>query len=116
MKPAVLAVCFITLSCLAAQALTQSKNRGRIRGLVTDEAKHPIVDAVLGIAETTAQGELNEMAPMTNEHGQFEFTNLPPGRYTLLINAPGYQARKHVVEVKAGETAKTEITLQRNNR
>jgi iron complex outermembrane recepter protein len=113
MKPAVLAVCLITLSCLAAQALTQSKNRGRITGLVMDEAKHPIVDAILGIAETTAQGELNEMAPMTNEKGEFEFTDLPPGRYTLLVNAPGYQARKHVVEVKAGETTKTEVALKK---
>ena len=116
MKQAVLAVCFITLSCLAAQALTQAKNKGRIAGLVVDGAKHPIVDAILGIAETTAQGEINEMAPMTNEHGQFEFTDLPPGRYTLLVNAPGYQAQKHMVEVKAGETAKTEVTLQRSNK
>ncbi len=115
MKPAVLAVCFITLSCLAAQALTQAKHKGRIIGLVTDEAKHPIVDAILGIAETTAQGELNEMAPTTNEHGQFEFTDLPPGRYTLLVNAPGYQAHKHVIEVKAGETAKAEIALKKQS-
>ena len=113
MRQAALAACFITLSCLTAQALMQSKQKGRITGFVFDEAKRPIVDAVLGVAETTAQGELNEMAPMTNEHGQFEFTDLPPGRYTLLVNAPGYQARKHVVEVKTGETAKTEITLRK---
>ncbi len=113
MRQAVLAVCVITLSCLAAQAVTQSKNKGRITGLVTDEAKHPIVDAILGIAETTAQGELNEMAPTTNEHGQFEFTDLPPGRYTLLVNAPGYQARKHVVEVKVSETSKIEVVLKK---
>ena len=116
MRQAVMAVCFITLSCMATQALTQSKGktpRGRIVGLVLDESKHPIVDAILGIVETTAQGDINEMAPMTNEKGVFEWDDLPPGRYTILINAPGYQAQKQAVEVKANETAKIEITLKK---
>jgi hypothetical protein len=116
MKKTVLAVFVMMVSYLNAEALWQAKGqapRGRIAGRVLDEAKHPIAEAMLGIVETTAQGEINEMAPMTNEKGLFEWDDLPPGKYKILVNAPGYQKQTQLVEIKAGETTALEIVLKK---
>ena len=115
MKRTWLAVAMIVSSCLAAHAVNEAQGkatRGRITGLVTDEAKRPITDAILGIAETTAKGEINEMAPMTNEQGVFEWTDLPAGQYVLSVNAPGFKALKQPVEVKASATTKAVFVLK----
>jgi len=38
---------------------------------------------------------------------------LPPGRYTLRVSKPGYQARNLVVEVRAGKRVQEEVVLKR---
>jgi hypothetical protein len=96
---------------MAALAMHQSQNKGRIEGRVMDEAKRPIADAVIGIAETTAKGDINEMAPLTDVQGVFDWADLPAGRYVFSVNAPGFKPLKQSVEIKAGVTTKAEFVL-----
>jgi hypothetical protein len=111
MKRILVAVYFVSLSYMAAMAMQQ--NKGHIEGRVIDEAKRPIADAVIGIAETTAKGDINEMAPMTDAQGVFDWADLPAGRYVFLVNAPGFKTLKQAVEIRAGATAKAEFVLMK---
>lgn len=91
----------------------QKGRTGRVEGLVLDEARQPLADAVLGIDATTATEPYPEIAPISNEKGQFNFSELPPGRYTLRASLSGYQSQTQTVEVRAGETAQVEFVMKK---
>jgi hypothetical protein len=82
---------------------------GKIIGTVEDGGarSQPDLNVVLkdakGMAVTTVK---------TNADGQFEFKDVPPGQYHVFSNST-FPARKgeNAVEVKAGQTTKTTITL-----
>lgn len=48
----------------------------------------------------------------TDEEGQFSFTELKPGKYTLLASYLGYVPYKTTISIKQGETKSVTITLQ----
>lgn len=96
------------LSALTACALPAP---GKIEGVVTDESRRPLKDVGIGIDQTTAQGEIQEILPTTNAAGYFVWTDLPPGTYTLRAVKAGYQPQTREVIVKDGETATVEFVL-----
>jgi hypothetical protein len=79
------------LSCLllTIQTFAQGKVRGSIKGIVADTAgKQNMEDATVSItpdADTT-----NIQFAITDRHGAFQFRNLSPGGYRLLITFEGY--------------------------
>ncbi len=80
---------------------------GGIYGVVTDKATgEPIRSAGVELSPTG-------MKTITGSEGQFEFTELTPGQYTLLITKTGYtDFASSSIEVKAGATAKTDVQLE----
>ena len=98
----VLLVCGIYQACVPDVELP-----GSIYGVVADKATgEPIKSA--GV-ELSPSG----LKTITGSEGQFEFTELDPGKYTLLITKTGYlDAQSSTIEVKAGQQAKGDVQLE----
>ena len=76
----------VLLLSVSASALAQES--AVVRGTVTDGT-----GAVIPGAEVTVIHETTDEATtgLTNESGNYEFTGLPPGLYTLTVAQPGFQ-------------------------
>ena len=100
------------LSVLFAVVLWQSCEKevlpGSIYGVVTDKATgEPIKSA--GV-------ELNPggLKTVTGSEGQFEFVDLTPGKYNLIITKTGYvDFASSTIEVKEGQTAKSDVQIEK---
>ena len=81
---------------------------GRIYGTVVDKATgEPIKSA--GV-ELSPSG----LKTVTGSEGQFEFTELDPGKYTLIITKTGYMdGVSHTIEVKPGQQAKGDVQIEK---
>ena len=81
---------------------------GSIHGTVVDKATgEPIKSA--GV-ELSPSG----LKTVTGSEGQFEFTELDPGKYTLLITKTGYiDGVSHTIEVKPGQQAKGDVQIEK---
>lgn len=52
---------------------------------------------------------------VTYDDGHFEFTDLMPGFYKLVVDAEGYETSQYSVEVEVGRTARADMQLTRLN-
>jgi hypothetical protein len=86
---------------------------GRIEGTALNEQRHPVAEVVIVITATTASGSYPEIAPVTNEKGEFSFSSLPPGQYTLRAARADFKEQTQVVTVKEGQIARVEFILRR---
>ena len=78
-----------------------AQETGRIQGRISD-AEHvleplPFAEVVLKELHTTVR---------TNLHGNFEFSELPEGDYTLTVRSLGYREEEFPVYVQPGETTR----------
>lgn len=81
---------------------------GSIYGTVVDKATgEPIKSA--GV-ELSPSG----LKTVTGSEGQFEFTELDPGKYTLIVTKTGYvDGVSHTIEVKPGQQAKGDVQIEK---
>jgi outer membrane receptor protein involved in Fe transport len=75
--------------CLATMALGQARNTGTVEGNVTDAEGSVVINAIALLTSTT-QGKT--FTVKANGKGEYLFTDIPAGAYTLTINAPTFQA------------------------
>ena len=67
---------------------------------------------LIGVNVTATDSNGNERTATTNEQGQYVFPSLPPGRYTVRVNSPGFSIYENTeVEVTAGRTEPLDIVL-----
>ena len=80
-----------------------------IAGTVTDKS-----GAVFPGATVTVLGAAPApQTAVTNERGEYSLADLPPGSYTVSVNAPGFKKfEKAGVMVSSGELARVDITLE----
>lgn len=99
----ILLICGIYQACVPDVELP-----GSIYGVVADKATgEPIKSA--GV-ELSPSG----LKTITGSEGQFEFTELDPGKYTLLITKTGYlDGVSSTIEVKAGQQAKGDLQIEK---
>lgn len=115
-----------TIFCLvfsAGQIFAQSTVTGGIRGNVADTQKASVPNATVTI---TNEGTNKEETTTTDADGNYRFSNLQPGTYTIGVNSSGFadfKQEKIVVEVGqattvniplgvAGTTATVEVTAE----
>ena len=98
----ILLICGIYQACAPDVELP-----GSIYGVVADKATgEPIKSAGVELSP-------GGLKTITGSEGQFEFTELDPGKYTLLITKTGYlDAQSSTIEVKAGQQAKGDVQLE----
>ena len=98
----------LLLICGIYQACAPEELPGSIYGTVVDKATgEPIKSA--GV-ELSPSG----LKTVTGSEGQFEFTELDPGKYTLLVTKTGYMdGVSHTIEVKPGQQAKGDVQIEK---
>ena len=94
---------------VSIQAVAQEASSG-INGTVTDAGQ-----GVVPRAQVTARNTGTNLtaSAMSNPNGFFEFPNLPPGRYTLTVTAPGFQTTSSTAfSILTGQRARVDMVLQ----
>ncbi|MDQ4123143.1 MAG: TonB-dependent receptor [Acidobacteriota bacterium] len=82
-----------------------AQNGGTIRGTITSETSpNPLHDVSVEIIQLRRSVE-------TDENGVYEFTNVPPGTYTILTHIEGFSDRTETVRINAGETRTLDFRL-----
>ena len=79
----------------AKRQLTRKGNLGTLRLLTRSFGSDPLAAAIL-IRDARGKKMTSGKA---NEQGLFEF-DLPPGRYVVMISAPGYRAHRREVQIE----------------
>lgn len=102
-----------TVSLLDPCALARAaeKPNGAVKGVVFtvgDDATHLVVPATV----VSLEGPVHIVAK-SNGKGQFTFTSVPSGSYTISAQAPGMGATKSV-KVRAGTISEVEVELKIN--
>src|SRR5512145_1043881 len=75
----------------------QAQSRAILRGMVTLESQDAPVHGASVLIVQLGQSTL------TDSEGVFEFANLVPGNYTVLVHLHGLSDKQQTTQVKAGE-------------
>ena len=110
LMPVLLSLLLIVNMSGVAGAQEAQAAAGVLRGAVStagpDGQSYNIPGASLKL---TGEGQAAEAS--SNEEGEYEFTSLPPGAYTLEVTAQGFKTASKPVTVRAGETSVENVTL-----
>ncbi len=113
-------LCVVGVLCACISALAQS-DTSSLTGTVTDPSGAAIPNAKIVVRNSATQAE---RVSITNENGNFNFTNLASGNYRIRVEATNFQTttldgvhvdpnigRRVDISVKVGDTT-TEVTVE----
>lgn len=92
----------------SAALFGQSSISGDIAGTISDPSG-AVVPAAKVDLKSIDTGATQSSA--TNQNGQYRFSLLKPGRYSVSINLAGFQTAERVVDVNVGQVATVDLTL-----
>lgn len=96
----------ICLLCVMTPILAQQQSA--LHGRVTDS----LGGAVAGVSVLTIDASGAGRTTTTDEQGKYIFPALPPGRYTLRINAPGFSLYENAsVEISGAHSESFNVVL-----
>lgn len=103
---------FALATLLIATASSQAVNSTLV-GTITDSSGAVVPNAKVTITETTTNVS---HSASTNESGNYTFPDLPPGKYTVSVEQPGFkkESRKDI-DVLVDSTVRINIALQPGN-
>jgi len=110
---AMLGLLLVTACRLFSGSGKAATGRGDIKGTVVDEQRKPLAEVIIGITATTASEPYPEIAPITNEKGEFSYPELAAGQYTLLAAREGYQSQTKTVTVEDRKVARVEFVMRK---
>ncbi len=99
-------VVIIALVFSASPALAQS-SAGTLRGQVQDV----LGGLVVGVTVTATDAAGVSRSATTDGEGKYSIPGLPPGRYTVRVQQPGFEVFEQTVEVVAGVSEPLNITI-----
>src|SRR6266851_6944442 len=91
--------------CMLSPARMPAQDKGKITGQATDVNHDPLVGAHVELQP------LRQTA-VADAQGQFTITNLPPGKYTLIISYVGFKQFSREVNVAPGGTENVAAELE----
>lgn len=97
---------FLLFSAFAATAVAQTP--AELRGVVADEAGAIVRKATVSLED----GAGRKLSAQTDGAGQFRFTGLAPGTYTLTATAPGFAVGAEQVKIGAGGATPVNLVLK----
>lgn len=100
----------LTPSSPAPASTNQKATQPEITGRVTDSNKQPVSEAIVLIVQGTS--EYPERTYLTDALGQYTI-GVPPGRYTVMVNAEGFKIVQKEVEVLADKQATLDFELEK---
>ncbi|TAM82092.1 MAG: TonB-dependent receptor [Acidobacteria bacterium] len=95
---AIRVIVFSALACLVAGP-AYATIFGNVRGIVHDPQHRPIPNAEVVLR---AGGSAWSQTARSNSDGEFEFSAVPAGEYSLSVNAQGFQPAEQSVTVSSG--------------
>jgi hypothetical protein len=99
--------------CLFLSAPGWAQNTAELQGRVVDPAGHPAVSAFVIIS---SQDTSLLRAATTDDSGNFEFTSLPVGTYSLEVKADGFpNTQSRDLRASIGQVIRIEIVLGSND-
>jgi hypothetical protein len=100
-------VCALVMSPLLVPA---QEFRGQIGGAITDPSGASIPGAQITITNIATNIASTTLA---NEAGSYTILYLVPGRYAVLVEAPGFKKLvRQGIEVRVGDALKLDLTLE----
>jgi tetratricopeptide (TPR) repeat protein len=102
----VLTAVFVAVLAAGAQAQT-----GRVVGVVKDEAGQPIKGATLSLENPDASPR--NFTATSDDRGRFAVIGLKAGEWSLVAQAPGFQAEVARLQVRATTPSAPALTLRR---
>jgi hypothetical protein len=108
---AVRVICVVALIFLVipSRAHAQSAaNSGQITGQVLDPSKGAIADAAVVVRNTDTA---YERTSVTDAAGRYAVTQLPLGRYDVIVNAPGFEAATQHVSLTLGSAVSADFDM-----
>ncbi len=110
LRRALFACGLLTLAPLAISPslFAQTVTTGQITGIVTDPAGAVVPNTKLTLT-SDATGEAQTAT--SNSSGEFRFSLLRPGSYTLLVNAAGFQETTQKASVDLGQSQSLNVQL-----
>src|SRR5690348_6383538 len=104
----VLCLALILSLCLAGLCLSQTVS-ATLLGNVTDVSGAVVPNAKVTITETNTGVS---RTGQTNESGNYSFTNLPPGMYSVSVEATGFKKEtQRNVNVQVDTNTRADLTL-----
>jgi len=95
---------FIFAALIFAAVNGLAQNAGKITGSVTISDSTALHGAEVQITQL-------KRSTHTDENGKFELTDVPAGRYTILVHMEGFSDATKTVTIAAGETANLDFQL-----
>ncbi len=89
--------------------LAQGTTSSALTGTVTDPSGKPIPGATIRVASASLIG--GQRSVVTGENGRYRIPMLPPGKYTLTVEAKGYPVRKLNESAELGKTTTVDIRM-----
>lgn len=78
-----------------------AEDAARLAGVVLDESGGVLPGVTVTVTQESAPA--GPLLQVTDAGGAFEFANLSPGQYTLVISLPGFRDKREIIRVRAGE-------------
>jgi hypothetical protein len=97
----------LSLTC-SGRLAAQTQTTGDVAGVVTDASGAVVPDAKV-VLKSNDRGSAQDVT--TNKDGVFRFFLLPPGSYTVIVTAAGFQSSQQVLEVNLGQIATADVHL-----
>ena len=100
---------FLLISVLGILNLAAAQSTGTLRGQVVDPSGAVVPNATVAVVQSGG----STFSGKTNNSGNYEIGNLPPGSYTVTANAQGFTAFiQNDVQVASGQVARFNISLE----
>ena len=96
--------------CLASPATAQVASLAQLNGTVKDATGGSVAKASITLRETETN---RSYSTSSNENGFYVFANLPPGRYDLVSEAPGFSKTTQTgIVLAVGQVATLDVNLK----
>jgi tetratricopeptide (TPR) repeat protein len=98
----------VIVATMAASAYAQT---GRVVGIVKDESGQPIKGATLSLENPEASPR--NFTATSDDHGRFAVIGLKAGEWSIVAQAPGFQAEVARLQVRATTPSSPALTMKR---
>ena len=101
--------CLLLLLCVSTHLYAQTENAGQVLGTITDSQGQVVPGASLVLVETERGSRLTVT---TNSHGEYIFSSVAVGIYTLEASAPSFAKTTETgIEVDAQQNVRLDVKL-----
>jgi len=100
----------IILSLWLTSAALAQRQTGSIKGKIMDDQGLPLPGAFIYVSSLSLMGIRNYI---TSDSGKFKIPGLPPGRYKIIVEVPGFKTvNVEDIIVRVGATVTLNLTLE----